>query len=485
MKIDFFQRLKSLQSKKILLFLCLIQAAIHAPYLNRPASGHHVWRQCNSLALARNYSEESMNLFLPRIDKRYNTPGITGPAFPAYEYALACIYKAIGFSESAHRFLSLSLSMLSIIALYLLLLQYSLDKAVATMGAASLIGIPEFYYHSINAVPDLGALTAMLWGWLFALRFQLFSKPIYFIASICLLALAGAMKLQFLLCLFPLAAHQWQRHAARLNRANILFVVFGILACAPGIAWQFYAKKLTAMYGLWEFLSDVRPPESLHSFIKIISANLLSDVPETWIGYALLIPAVLGVYYLIQERPVISLITLIGVLAYYVMLQRQFVHHGYYTIVFLPFVSICVAFGLSKVKLSIQSGLVLLVCLAPIWAFARVSHNWSRGEDSRIPDAFYHADFRARALKNSQYGRYIVGPDPSGCVYFYYLHAKGYPWYKETDNASEWNRWVREGAVGFITNHPDLLRAKVSDSIQLQIQDSSRGFYWIRAEFKP
>jgi hypothetical protein len=133
----------------------------------------------------------------------------------------------------------------------------------------------------------------------------------------------------------------------------------------------------------------------------------------------------------------------------------------------------------------LQNIFSVLVLLAPVWAIARVSHNWSRGADGRIPTAFYKQEFRHRALKNATNASYIVGPDPSGCVYFYYLHAKGYPWYKETDNAEEWNRWIRQGADGFITNHPDLLNGMVSDSIQLQVEDSSHGFYWIRAKYKP
>ncbi len=485
MKLDLIRSIGSLQRSRILLILCLVQVLIHAPFLNQPASGHHVWRQCNSLALARNYAEESMNLFLPRIDKRYNTPGITGPAFPAYEYTLACIYKGVGYSEQAHRYLSLGLSLLALVALFYILLHYGLDTAFAVLGTAAFMGIPEFYYHSINAVPDLGALTAMLWGWRFGLKYQAAPKFLYFLVTTLFLGLAGAMKLQFLLCLFPLAARQFQRNGFRLNRSNTSFVLLGLLACIPGLVWQWYAKQLTAMYGLWEFLSEVRPPQSWATFFKVFASNLLSDVPETWVGYTLLLPAFWGVYQILRRKPVVTAFSMFGALAYYVMLQQQFVHHGYYTIVFLPFVAICIAVGLQYANYKLQNIFAVLVLLAPVWAIARVSHNWSRGADGRIPTAFYKQEFRDRALKNATNASYIVGPDPSGCVYFYYLHAKGYPWYKETDNAEEWNRWIRQGADGFITNHPDLLNGMVSDSIQLQVEDSSHGFYWIRAKYKP
>ena len=53
-----------------ILVLILMQILSHFTYLKLPAVGNHVWRQCNTLAVARNYYQEDMNILYPRIDKR-------------------------------------------------------------------------------------------------------------------------------------------------------------------------------------------------------------------------------------------------------------------------------------------------------------------------------------------------------------------------------------------------------------------------------
>jgi hypothetical protein len=54
--------------------------------------------------------------------------------------------------------------------------------------------------------------------------------------------------------------------------------------------------------------------------------------------------------------------------------------------------------------------------------------------------------------------RWIVGPDISGCVYFYYTGAKGFPWDDSTRREDEFATFIKQGANGVITNRPDLLQ---------------------------
>ena len=79
----------------------------HRNHMHLEARGLHVWRQCNTLAVARNYYQEDMNILKPRVDHRKGTDGVTGMAFPLYEYLLASIYKEFGFKPYTHRFLQL------------------------------------------------------------------------------------------------------------------------------------------------------------------------------------------------------------------------------------------------------------------------------------------------------------------------------------------------------------------------------------------
>ena len=49
--------------------------------LKRPRS-IHAWAQCMRASVAKNYAEESMNFFLPRLHNTLGGEGITGLEFP-------------------------------------------------------------------------------------------------------------------------------------------------------------------------------------------------------------------------------------------------------------------------------------------------------------------------------------------------------------------------------------------------------------------
>src|SRR3989442_1395146 len=85
--------------KLFLIFLLLFNALIHFPFLKLPPCGPHVWRQCNTLAVTRNFFEEDMNIFKPRVDQRLDGDGVTGMQFPLYEFVAASLCKITGYHE--------------------------------------------------------------------------------------------------------------------------------------------------------------------------------------------------------------------------------------------------------------------------------------------------------------------------------------------------------------------------------------------------
>ena len=67
----------------------------------------HLWAQCDRASVARNYAEESMNFFLPRVNETHENTGITGLEFPFMNYAAAVCYRVFGFNEIWYRLLML------------------------------------------------------------------------------------------------------------------------------------------------------------------------------------------------------------------------------------------------------------------------------------------------------------------------------------------------------------------------------------------
>jgi hypothetical protein len=100
----------------------------------------------------------------------------------------------------------------------------------------------------------------------------------------------------------------------------------------------------------------------------------------------------------------------------------------------------------------------MLLALAPVWAWIRIApNNWTPG-NYKVPEEF--VDSKQAALlrvNNDTSERWIVGPDVSGCVYFYYTGTKGFPWDTAAETPITLSQYHDRGAVGFVTNHPELL----------------------------
>lgn len=479
-------RLNSLKPWTWLIILLVFQTSIHIPALNKPAVGTHVWRQCNSLAIARNYHEEDMRIWLPRIDKRYNFLGTTGPSFTAYEYGLALVYRVFGFSHTLHRFYSLFWSFFAIAGIFILVRFWMNSGTIAAFSGFALIAIPEFYYHSVNAIPDLAALALMLWGWHFGRRWLLTGKWNYWLLTAVFLTLAGMVKLQFLIAAMPLAAEALYRGYLRNFRFNLQVTVLGIIVAGLTFSWYAWARFLTFEYWLNEFVHDVRLPASWSDFFQVLKANVFSDIPETWVGYGLLPGWLAGIVYVWRNRwgRWLAGFTFVGILMVYLLLQRQFQHHGYYAIFMAPFIAITAAYGYVKLAGNRYLWLYGLLLLAPVWSVLRMGRNWE-AHFARVPAGLLKPAGQMKILSFTDTSRrYIVGPDQTGCVYFYYLHAKGFPWYNEKDSLSEMTKWVRWGATGLITDQPDLARKKYSDSLELWEEHEAAGFTWFRVQLK-
>jgi len=479
----FLAHTRSIFDTKASLFLpvlLLIYLCSHLPYMQVPASGNHVWRQCNTLAVARNYYEEDMRILYPRVDKRYNKSGITGPQFTAYDWTLAAIYKVFGFSETAHRWLSLFIMMAAIWAMYLLAFQYSGNRMISGVAASFLAFVPELYYHSINAVPDILSLAAMLWAWFLGRKWVQTGNNWACIASAILFALAGMVKMQFLVAGIAVGVEFLSARKFGLKRMFQVTVLI-LIAVIPTIWWYSYAANLVKIYGLHEFVHAMRHARNMLEFFTILGQTLFLDLPETLVGYGFLVFFVFGIWiskkYCMQFPGLLAYA--IGCALFYFLVQYQFIHHGYYAIIFFPIFALTVGVGFYKISQTRYALLLAFIWIAPFWAWMRMHQNWEI-QHSRYPAAFVRQSFRDSASKLSDSAtRWVVGPDETGCVYFYFLHAKGYPWDTPNIATDALAKYHEQGAGGFITNDTVSLH-KAAGNLKLVKVGEVDGFIWYR-----
>lgn len=472
-----------------LILLITIHFLSHYKAFSLPAVGNHVWQQCNTLAVARNYFEEDMNLLKPRVDKRNNTPGITGPSFTAYEYLLACGYHLWGYHENLHRFYSWVLFALGILGFSSLLKQFELNNTVRFAALTAFSFSPELFYHSVNALPDVLALTCMIWGWYFFKKYLNFSYQFRsLIWATLLLALAGMVKMQFLVVVFPLCVYLFKdgfKWTTVLSKPLLLFSAFFIGLAT--ISWYVYASHLTQLYGLHEFVHAMRHAQSLQQSFNILLNNIVSTLPETWLGYAWVLPFL---FFFSAEKAILFkrewTAYSAGCLLYYFLIQYQFIHHGYYGFIFIPFLSVASGVGFEWLVKKSNYYSWLIIPLAVFLAYLRVvPSNWQEGK-YRIPETFLTKEKRKEIDKYApENGKALVGPDPSGCILLYYLHIKGYnlhsseEW-KGTEGRNYWKKLKSEGVQWFVTHRPLEIPNYVRRDLQPKPAHQLDSFYWFK-----
>ena len=135
------------------IFSCLLFVVLHIFFVKLPPCGNHVWRQSNTLAIAKNFHQENMNILLPRIDKRYDHTGVTGTNFPLYEWSLAAVYRVFGFHHFWHRLFALLISLLSFFLVYYFFKERG--EVTGRVAAWAFLFNPLVFYYGFSGMPDV------------------------------------------------------------------------------------------------------------------------------------------------------------------------------------------------------------------------------------------------------------------------------------------------------------------------------------------
>lgn len=457
------------EKKRFLFFTLLFSAIIHAPFFDSPPRGTHVWRQCNTLAVARNFYEEDMNILKPRVDRRGNSDGVTGMQFPSYEFIVACFYKIFGLHDSISRIISFLIFCFGVWMIYELFLQLFSSVFAASVAAWSYCWSPELFYHGINAMPDVLALTTSLAGFLFFLRWRATRTTFLIPVFAFFLALAGLTKIQFLAIGFPIfALFIKDLIAKKYERKELtMLVTAGIFSTAIPVLWYLHALQMIEQSGLRDFGISFSPAKDADTALKILKNNILIDVPETLLNYAGTIFMLTGIYFFVHEKKWKSnwfsplLVWSVALATYHIIELNQMEFHNYYSMPHIPLLLIPVVCGAIYLWKKKWFALLLLLFTAqPILAALRIiPARWSENKIS-VPLELYNSESRkklADAVPNNKLC--LVGSDKSGCIYFYFLHKKGFGFdtpedllKKNEDNVAMIENCINKGTQYLYTN---------------------------------
>ena len=412
----------------------MLSLAMHLPFLNLPPYSQHVWRQTSTLNVADNFYEESMNIFLPRVNQRYDGDGITGAPFPLYEWVLASSYHIFGNQFWLHRSLSWLLTVMGAFAMFTLAKRWWKIEMAALAAFVFYLFSPELFYDGWIALPDTMALAFCLWGLIHFERFWNDGKQNSIWISGVFFMLGGAVKLQYLgIGFIPLGMLIRDR-----NKLNLLVMLqlalFGGLAVLPALAWYRYSAGLIEKSGLADFGLELKPADSLEMALNVVQKNLISDIPEVILGFVAFAGFLLCFFLFLRnpdrfKHPLFLpiLVFSLGFLVYHLLELRVLELHQYYMLPYLTILIPLAAKGITSLSRGKWSLLVVFLLLQITITGFRMIPSRFAGEDKMIHPAFWDEDSR-EALRNCipDSSLVLTGPDDSRCINFYFLHKKGW-----------------------------------------------------------
>ena len=313
-------------------------------YVNEKPRGIHQWAQADRLAIAERFIE-GRSILDPATRSIKTEDGRVGVEFSGYQYIIAQIVR-LGFPQNylpfLYRITTYTLFFYSLFVLVFTLLKKEsiLFKSAVFIG---LFSSPILLYYSYNFLPDILALTLLLWC--FYLMHNNFEK--HFIAILVISGLSLFIKTSSGIYFISFFAIYFLKHIRKPNKnliaGGVLFFLIG-----AGVAYYdyFLVNQRNAKLVSYVFLSGTRPAETWFQFIEIFTTakRFLKEYfnPAQWV--------VLGLLFIYQltrlkrfsvknKHHQLAFFIGLGLLSIIILFGIQYKDHDYYVLgTFLPLI---------------------------------------------------------------------------------------------------------------------------------------------------
>lgn len=417
-------KFKSIESL-ILLFFVIRLYGIWFP----PLETWHSWRQTLTNMMARNMNEGNFSLLYPVVDMGGERTGIIGSEFPLYQSIIAIFNHLFGYEHWYGRLISLIVASIATWCFYKIVERF-FSTRIAWYGTIIFLSSLWFAF-SRKSMPDTFAVSLVLIGIYWIIRFVDENKIWKLIIGIILLSLGGLCKIPavYLFALYiPFALNK-----TILFKTKIHVGIGLIIACLIIGLWYFYwVPYLVNHYHFQLFfpkgiIEGFRETQAYWSnfFLQFYFGALRSYI--VWIA---LFSGLVYLFYKSNRRIAIGFFVLTVVFVLFaIKTGTVFPTHNYYVLPFSPVLATLAAIGLQRFKPKISIVLVIIIAIEGIG---------NQLSDFRFKDEFkYKLDLARQVDLIVPKGEKIIvasGANPEG---MYWCHRKG--WSIEREQFSDIN----------------------------------------------
>jgi len=317
----------------LLLLLSLVPRLYH---LNGPFLDHWWGRDLLDHAVARHYAERGINLLWPEADFTPDQPNYVGIELPAIQALTALGWRAFGMQAWVPRAIAIVFSLVSIVALFLLL-RHFLSAEGAFVATAFFALSPLNAFISRKFMNDPLTLCFSLLFMLLFVKWVNEGRGAYLVGAAVAGALAGLTKPPMIHVALPLAWYLWQRKgAAGLRDVRPYLCAAAVLV--PTVFWMKHLATIRAQYfgvathlesGMWGSWALISSPSIWALFIDRFTKEILTPVgiAGTLVGLGLVRRG---------RREWFLVVWLLAVVIYFFVLLGGNARQTYYQVWFLP-----------------------------------------------------------------------------------------------------------------------------------------------------
>lgn len=306
-------------------------------HVTRPVWSHD-WRESDVASIARNFDREGMNPLYPRVDWRGTGPGYAEMELPVLSWSMAVLERSFGAGVPGGRILVLLVTLVSVAVFFKLAVE--VQRPVGAAAATLLFAFhPLIFRLSTTLKPEPLMLLGYLAGiWWFRTWLRSDSTRDLVLAmaaaSFAILAKAPAAHILVLFALWTIHARGFKKLFDR------RFMLLGLLALIPPLAWYVHAHGLWLAYGNSLGVSNEAHALSLE---VLLNPSFLMGIPSIEAKYVWLpLGTILLVVGLTTLRPLRSasteLLWFVAIGIYYLAAAKSAAHEAlyYYHVVAVP-----------------------------------------------------------------------------------------------------------------------------------------------------
>ena len=344
----------------LIVVVTLLTICLRLYKINTPLADFHSWRQADTASVARNFSEDGINLLKPRYDDLSNIQsGLVNPKgyrmveFPIYNAEIALLSSTHACSiEVCGRVLSiLSAVIIVLVIFYLLLKEHGL--LAATVGSLTFAVSPFFVFFTRVVLPDPTAVALAMSSVFFLYLFAENQKNrtlslMWYTTSLICFSLSLLVKPTAIFYAVPLGYLFIRTYTWDVLKKPMIYI-YWIAAFTPLLLWRQYILQFPEGIPASEWLiTSVNTGGGLMNvFFKpaFFRWIFFERINNLMLGGFLTPFLVIGA--LSRQKRYLTHTILLGSLAFLFVFQGGNVQHEYYQIMILPAIAMFVGVGIS------------------------------------------------------------------------------------------------------------------------------------------